>query len=212
MDTLGAILTATWNGDTTPLETLLQSREAADLAQGSAMAALAWLTVTNHVPEARTRDILGALPDALPPQEGDEVRWAAWADTISALGLTSLEDTAAEVLLSGVFDRDAVDVEAFQADLADAAANADAVRQEIARSHLQPLNDAVQALTDLREQEEQARDEAQEGDPGVGAASAPEAEAPSAPEPHTNPYRDVGRNDPCPCGSGHKFKKCCAAA
>jgi uncharacterized protein len=20
---------------------------------------------------------------------------------------------------------------------------------------------------------------------------------------------DVGRNDPCPCGSGKKFKKCC---
>lgn len=24
-----------------------------------------------------------------------------------------------------------------------------------------------------------------------------------------DPYRDVGRNDPCPCGSGKKFKKCC---
>ncbi|MFD2177271.1 YecA family protein [Veronia pacifica] len=24
-----------------------------------------------------------------------------------------------------------------------------------------------------------------------------------------NPYKDVGRNDPCPCGSGKKFKKCC---
>jgi len=22
-------------------------------------------------------------------------------------------------------------------------------------------------------------------------------------------YADVGRNDPCPCGSGKKFKKCC---
>jgi uncharacterized protein YecA (UPF0149 family) len=22
-------------------------------------------------------------------------------------------------------------------------------------------------------------------------------------------YKDVGRNDPCPCGSGKKFKKCC---
>ena len=24
-----------------------------------------------------------------------------------------------------------------------------------------------------------------------------------------DPYRGVGRNDPCPCGSGKKFKKCC---
>jgi preprotein translocase subunit SecA len=23
-----------------------------------------------------------------------------------------------------------------------------------------------------------------------------------------NPYAGVGRNDPCPCGSGKKFKKC----
>jgi len=22
-------------------------------------------------------------------------------------------------------------------------------------------------------------------------------------------FRKVGRNDPCPCGSGKKFKKCC---
>ena len=31
-----------------------------------------------------------------------------------------------------------------------------------------------------------------------------------APRPRTAPA-DVGRNDPCPCGSGLKFKKCCAA-
>ncbi|MCL2717078.1 MAG: SEC-C metal-binding domain-containing protein [Alphaproteobacteria bacterium] len=29
--------------------------------------------------------------------------------------------------------------------------------------------------------------------------------------PVTNPWRDVGRNDPCPCGSGRKAKKCCLA-
>lgn len=29
-------------------------------------------------------------------------------------------------------------------------------------------------------------------------------------DPATNPQRLVGRNDPCPCGSGQKFKKCCA--
>ncbi len=24
-----------------------------------------------------------------------------------------------------------------------------------------------------------------------------------------NPYKEVGRNDPCPCGSGKKYKQCC---
>ena len=26
-----------------------------------------------------------------------------------------------------------------------------------------------------------------------------------------NPFKGIGRNDPCPCGSGKKFKKCCLA-
>ena len=28
-------------------------------------------------------------------------------------------------------------------------------------------------------------------------------------EPYIRPYRKVGANEPCPCGSGKKFKKCC---
>jgi len=39
---------------------------------------------------------------------------------------------------------------------------------------------------------------------GVGGVAEP-AFAP-------NPYVGVGRNDPCPCGSGKKFKKCHGAA
>ena len=38
------------------------------------------------------------------------------------------------------------------------------------------------------------------------------SEAPSSGAPVVNPFRDVGRNDPCPCGSGKKYKKCCLAA
>jgi len=30
-------------------------------------------------------------------------------------------------------------------------------------------------------------------------------------KPVRNPWRHVGRNDPCPCGSGKKAKKCCLA-
>jgi preprotein translocase subunit SecA len=43
-----------------------------------------------------------------------------------------------------------------------------------------------------------------------GLVSAP-AGAPTpvgAAVPAANPYAGVGRNDPCPCGSGKKFKKC----
>lgn len=32
------------------------------------------------------------------------------------------------------------------------------------------------------------------------------------PKPATRRVEKVGRNDPCPCGSGNKYKKCCGAA
>jgi len=38
--------------------------------------------------------------------------------------------------------------------------------------------------------------------------SAPPPGRPPVPVPANNPYAGVGRNDPCPCGSGKKFKKC----
>ncbi|MBQ9726749.1 MAG: SEC-C domain-containing protein, partial [Kiritimatiellae bacterium] len=37
-------------------------------------------------------------------------------------------------------------------------------------------------------------------------AGAPAGAGPDAPA--ANPYGKVGRNDPCPCGSGKKFKNC----
>jgi preprotein translocase subunit SecA len=48
---------------------------------------------------------------------------------------------------------------------------------------------------------------------GMGAPSpfSPRNEAPDdqAPEPIKRSHEKVGRNDPCPCGSGKKYKKCC---
>jgi preprotein translocase subunit SecA len=41
--------------------------------------------------------------------------------------------------------------------------------------------------------------------PGIGRPSAPDAPAAA---PFTRPDAKVGRNDPCPCGSGRKYKQC----
>jgi uncharacterized protein YecA (UPF0149 family) len=38
-----------------------------------------------------------------------------------------------------------------------------------------------------------------------------EAEETAAEPAQPAPSGKVGRNDPCPCGSGKKFKKCCGA-
>ncbi len=59
---------------------------------------------------------------------------------------------------------------------------------------------AVTAWADARE----SRGELPQG-LGRAAASAPRPQAPV----RTPAGEKVGRNDPCPCGSGKKYKKCC---
>jgi preprotein translocase subunit SecA len=42
----------------------------------------------------------------------------------------------------------------------------------------------------------------------TGPGGVPTPTVPNQGVPVSNPYAGVGRNDPCPCGSGKKFKKC----
>ncbi|RKZ25637.1 hypothetical protein DRQ29_06015, partial [bacterium] len=44
--------------------------------------------------------------------------------------------------------------------------------------------------------------------PNKGAKSARTNKAPSKPQP-IRKGKKIGRNDPCPCGSGKKYKNCC---
>ena len=45
--------------------------------------------------------------------------------------------------------------------------------------------------------------------PAAHAQTQPPAAPEKRPVPYVSPTPKVGRNDPCPCGSGRKFKKCC---
>ena len=54
----------------------------------------------------------------------------------------------------------------------------------------------------LQEQKRRAR----------AVASDDDAPIPDAPVEQARATTPVGRNDPCPCGSGKKYKKCCGRA
>lgn len=43
----------------------------------------------------------------------------------------------------------------------------------------------------------------------AGLPTEDEAPLPPPVEPIHNKDAEIGRNDPCPCGSGKKYKKCC---
>jgi preprotein translocase subunit SecA len=68
----------------------------------------------------------------------------------------------------------------------------------------------VRAPEDVEAVDEQRRQSAdveyQHASPSAEAEA--EADHPSANQPLTREGKKVGRNDPCPCGSGKKFKNC----
>jgi preprotein translocase subunit SecA len=54
----------------------------------------------------------------------------------------------------------------------------------------------------------QAAQGQQAADGAAGKAEAPAQAAPPRPQAPAGAFEGTGRNDPCPCGSGKKFKKC----
>jgi preprotein translocase subunit SecA len=71
---------------------------------------------------------------------------------------------------------------------------------------------AFRALTRIRVKREEAEQDDfthKEGDAGHSYSGSGTAAGTPAPVVRAEPK--LGRNDPCPCGSGKKYKKCCGA-
>ncbi len=85
------------------------------------------------------------------------------------------------------------------------------VPAEISRSRVKPLFRRIEQLAGaLSEPEAELVEEALDQRLALhGLNPVFDVDAEPAPEPETAPAnRKVGRNDPCPCGSGKKYKKC----
>ncbi|MFP4601252.1 MAG: SEC-C metal-binding domain-containing protein [Persicimonas sp.] len=82
-----------------------------------------------------------------------------------------------------------------------------------ANHHLVELSEAIYGLGgDLTDSQESKLRRAEAIDEETRRRSHPLFGALKGPGPATykkGPMEDVGRNDPCPCGSGKKYKKCC---
>ena len=82
-------------------------------------------------------------------------------------------------------------------------------------SHVQIQRQDEAALIEQRRRDEAEREKlafehaVASGMAGAGAEDQPqEAPQPEVPQTFTRPEPKVGRNDPCPCGSGKKYKQC----
>ena len=116
--------------------------------------------------------------------------WYGWESAIALLGLRDLAPRVEAARRDGRLLEDLSDPEAF----AELMAAAEAAPDDPARFDELGLFAFGSAAGELETVLALSEDESEPG------------------EPLRNPLRDVGRNDPCPCGSGKKFKKCCLQA
>jgi hypothetical protein len=127
--------------------------------------------------------------------EDDDYAWIGWLEAIAHLGMRELAPLVERAWSEGRVPDGVMDRSHFEQDLAEAE-RAPGDIERLKPAGMGYIEDILEALA------WSDRDEVEVGEEGDGFVGGPF-------EPHVNPLRHVGRNDPCPCGSGKKFKKCC---
>lgn len=201
-ETLRRVLVSVFDGDFLRLKALTDDVATDDFIRDASLSALAYLTRIGRVPEGETRAYLGRQLETLDP-ETDEVVFCACATAVAQLGYDELAPQVEALLRRYDAPYPIMDLDDFRTALAATRADPEGM-VEFTRDDVGPFADAIGELGGWYGFSEEAREQAattdEEGDD----------EWLDQPDmPYVNPYRHVGRNDPCPCGSGKKFKKCC---
>jgi len=209
-ETLGAIISGAFDGHAEDLFDLARDPARDEYLRGSVMGAIAFLTWDGRIDAAQTRGFLERFDDDRVIEAGDN-GWFAWSYIVEQLGWTDLVPRVERAYADGRIWEGMSSVKNFREGLAKTlqAAPDDGSRfghdgyltdvlEELRRFHFDPVEPPPKPLPapPLRE-----------------PAPLPEPmRFPQRMETVRNPMRHVGRNDPCPCGSGRKYKKCCLVA
>jgi hypothetical protein len=196
------ILAAVCDGDLEPIKRLVLNRDADEFSRGVAVAALALLAVWAEVP----RDIIVEYFVWLAREGLEREPSYVW----SALATQSADIEALAVFpeLRCAYDEELIDLRTVgRAELDDVEASPRGGLLERMKERYPPIDDVAEAtswwarfgrLASNRRAEE------------LALATAGEVDNDRPMEPYRAPQK-VGRNEPCPCGSGKKYKKCCGA-
>jgi Protein of unknown function (DUF1186)/SEC-C motif len=205
-DVLGDAITATtpqvmaavFDGDPQPLYEIILDPQADEFVRCSMCDALSLVTLQGELPRSEAARFLAACFTELKPERGCFV-WQGWQAAIAALGLTELRPQVKQA-----FERKSIDpmwlgYEHFEEDLNATLKSPDAPAWFL-KQH-PPLGDIIEKFSTW------TLDSGDEQERTAGAHHSQWNQ-----EQAINPFKTVGRNDPCPCGSGKKFKKCCLDA
>ena len=206
--TLARVLVSTYDDSLPTLASMVETGSTDPFVREAAMLAMAYLTRTGRVTEDQMRERLLHWRDTLQPQAEDQV-WMAWVTAVACLGYADLAGRAEDLFERGFVNMAWMEIEDFQEELK---CTLDDPRRMAGFDNrdLRPFGSATEELADWSNILAASLEDRMKSlliggkEDWAGKDYTEKAE-----QPYVNPLRGVGRNDPCPCSSGRKYKKCC---
>lgn len=196
--TVHRVMAAVFDGDPSPLEEIVYTRTADEFVRSRMIETLALLALNGQLPRVWVEQFLCASNDRIEPKI-DCYAWSGWQQSIAWLGLEELRPLVQEAFARGSIDKTWLSFDDFDKDLQHAIEHPGEPPRPPG-GELVLFGDTVLELSKWAA-----------FDPKY-LAQRKRLLTPTLSDPRGSPFAKVGRNDPCPCGSGKKFKKCCLNA
>jgi hypothetical protein len=195
-------MASVFDGDPEPLYDIILDPNAEEFIRAGMCEALAMVTLRGELDRAVAGRFLRDAFMELDPQRQNYV-WVGWQSAISMLGMSDLKILVKKAFDQGFIDSHILGYDHFEEDLRRGIEHPGEPRRP--DDHDDTLfGDTVEELSGWYCFTEQYRDDQERWRRRAEANHARSQRL-------ENPVKGVGRNDPCPCGSGKKFKKCCLA-
>jgi hypothetical protein len=203
-ETVHRVMAAVFDGDPEPLFAIVLDPAANEHVRARICEALAMLVRRGELDRGVAERFFREAFDKLRPVEDCWV-WHGWQESIAVLGLADLRPLVKEAFERGWIDPFWLKFEDFEDDLARGVAGLPIRSWHDSDEHELWGDSLAEFSTWAGFRAEAQRDREKSGRTAGDLAVWPPFDAGRA----ANPFRHVGRNDPCPCGSGKKYKKCC---
>ena len=203
VETAHRVMVAVFDGDPQPLYEIILDPDAEEFVRSRMCDAVAMIAAAGGIPREEAVRFLRDAFASLHPQTVNYV-WSGWQDAIAMLGLAELKLLVEQAFDKGFIDPQWCGIDDFEKDLEHGIRHPGEPRWQnngkytLFGNTIEELSTWYCFTDKYKEDQERWRRQAEA-----------ERERAARDQPHVNPFKGVGRNDPCPCGSGKKFKKCC---
>jgi Protein of unknown function (DUF1186)/SEC-C motif len=194
------VMASVFDGDPEPLFEIMLDPKADEFIRAGMCEALAMVTVRGELDRATAGRFLRDAFMELQPQRQNYV-WVGWQSAIAMLGVSDLNILVKKAFDRGFIDSHVLGFEHFEEDLRRGIEHPGEPRLPDARD-ITLFGDTVEELSGWYCFTEQYRVDQERWERQARADRVRSQRV-------GNPFKGVGRNDPCPCGSGKKFKRCC---